>query len=67
MYSTHTHTHTHTHRFILHPTKKIRDGLKKNRVETEEKIKAIKTQVTYWEKEVHSSEESLRDLVMQKR
>ncbi|XP_064388572.1 prefoldin subunit 1-like isoform X2 [Halichondria panicea] len=53
--------------FMLQPVKKVRADLKKGRSDKEEKIRAIQNQVSYWEKEVRSGEESLRDLVSQKR
>jgi chaperonin cofactor prefoldin len=54
-------------RFILENTSDICKGLDNRKIRSQEKIKTIEGQISYWKKGVKETEENIRDMVSQRR
>ena len=54
-------------RFILESTTDVCKGVDSRRVRSQEKIKEIEGQISYWKKGVKETEENIRDMVSQRR
>ena len=54
-------------RYILDPIDNVCKDLEQQKVESEQKIKTIEEQISYWKKGVKETEENIRDMVSQRR